>query len=86
VSFSARLKPCPSRIEFSHTLFSPFAKNPLTDLGRAANRYNALIFTVTQESYGLNVHKSDFAQVDDYANAVIVEPAHRRYGRIEFDH
>ena len=53
--------------------FSPFAKNPLTDIGRAVNRYNALIFTVTQESYGFNFHTSDFVQVDDYANAVIVD-------------
>jgi hypothetical protein len=37
------------------------------------NRYNALIFTVAQESYGFNFHTSDFAQVDDYANAVIVD-------------
>ena len=42
-------------------------------MGRAVNRYNALIFTVAQESYGFNFHTSDFVQVDDYANAVIVD-------------
>jgi hypothetical protein len=36
------------------------------------NQYNAFILAVTQESYDLNVHKSDFTQVEDYANAIIV--------------
>ena len=34
--------------------------------------YNAPIFAITQESHDLNVHKSDFSQVQEYANAVIV--------------
>ena len=52
--------------------FGPLAKNPLAHVGRAVDQYNALILGVTQESYDLNVHKSDFAQVEDYANAVII--------------
>ena len=31
----------------------------------AVNQYNAFILAVTQKSYDLNVHKSDFAQVED---------------------
>jgi hypothetical protein len=52
--------------------FGSLAKNPLAHIGRAVNQYNAFILAVTQKSYDLNVHKSDFAQVEDYANSVII--------------
>ena len=52
--------------------FGPLAKNPLAYIERAVNQYNTLVLAVTQEPYNLNVHKSDFAQVQEYANAVIV--------------
>jgi hypothetical protein len=36
------------------------------------NQYDALVLAVTQESHNLNVHKSDFTQVQEYANTVII--------------
>jgi hypothetical protein len=52
--------------------FGPLAKNPLAHIERTVNQYNTLVLAVTQEPYNLNVHKSDFAQVQEYANTVIV--------------
>src|ERR1700678_1832255 len=52
--------------------FSALATNPLAHIWRAVNQYNPFILAVTQESYNLNVHESDFPQVEDYANTVII--------------
>jgi hypothetical protein len=52
--------------------FGPLANYPLAHKERAVHKYNTPILAVTQESNNLNVHKSDFIQVQDYANGVIV--------------
>jgi hypothetical protein len=52
--------------------FGSLAKNPLTYIGRAVEQYNTLVFAVTQESYNLNVHKSDFTQVHEDRYVLIV--------------
>src|SRR3984885_14910420 len=52
--------------------FGPLANNPLAHKERAVHKYNTPVLAVTQESNSLNVYKSDFIQVQDYANGIIV--------------
>ncbi len=52
--------------------FRSLAKNPLTDIGRTVKQYNTLVLAANQESYNLNVHKSDFTQVHEGTDVLIV--------------
>jgi hypothetical protein len=42
------------------------------DIGWTVNQYNAPALALTQESNNFNVHKSDFTQVHEYADVLIV--------------
>jgi hypothetical protein len=54
---------------------------------RAVEQYNTLVFAVTQESYILNVHKSDFTQVNEDTYVLIGDTSrngtHRTPRRIQ---
>src|ERR1700679_707405 len=52
--------------------FGSLAKNPLTYIKRAVEQYDTLVLAVTQESYNLNVHKSDFTQIHEDTCVLIV--------------
>src|ERR1700723_2238109 len=52
--------------------FCSLPKNPLTYIGRAVKQYNTLVLAVTQESYNLNIHKSDFTQVHEDTYVLLV--------------
>ena len=52
--------------------FGSLAKNPLTYIGRAAKQCNTFVLAASQESYNLNIHKSDFTQVHEYTCVLIV--------------
>jgi hypothetical protein len=52
--------------------FGSLAKNPLAHIRRTMNQCNPSVLAVTQESYNLNVHKSDLTQVQEHVNVVIV--------------
>jgi hypothetical protein len=52
--------------------FGSLAKNPLANIGWTVDQYNAPVLALTQESNNFNVHKSDFTQVPEYADVLIV--------------
>jgi hypothetical protein len=52
--------------------FGSLAKNPLANIGWAVNQCDTPVLALTQESNNFNVHKSDFTQVYEYADVLIV--------------